>query len=103
MSLIRVNGGEPGDAKREYVEFWADMMPTVATAVVESFETSKMRHPTDAEARDRTDYAKKLVDQLRVDFGWSRQRIRDHIGIALRAKLAGLELDLSTLGARVVW
>lgn len=103
MSLIRVNGGEPGDAKREYIDFWAVMMPAVAEAVMDSFRTSKMRHPTAAETRARTDFAKKLVDELRQDFGWSRQRIRDHLDIALRAKLSGLELDLATLGARVAW
>jgi hypothetical protein len=103
MSLIRVNDVGRADIKREYEEFWTEMKPYVADAVEKSFLTAKMSNPTMSEIKSRSNLAKRLVDQLRHEFRWSKQRIRDNISMLLRAELIGIKIDLSSLDQRGSW
>lgn len=93
------------EKRRAYRDFWVEMMPHVGNVVVESFvsQESGMRNPTMAEVKERTEFCKRLVDELRNDFQWSAQRIRDNLGVVLRAKLAGIELPLEKMAQRITW
>jgi len=105
-ALIRVNGGSGRpDAKREYREFWADMYPVVVVVVEASLmnAVTLVRDPTSAIVKERVEMAKKIVDEMRQDFHWSKTRIRDNLAIVLRSRLAGLAVDMDTLGKRSSW
>ncbi len=85
--------------------FWDEMNPVVAVVVESTFShvSTGVRHITTAEVKNRTNMARDLVDNMRRDFGWSKARIRDNLAIALRSKLAGLVVDLDSLGRRGSW
>ena len=85
--------------------FWDEMMPVVAVVVESTFahDSTTVRHITTSVVKERTLMAKNLVDTMRQDFGWSRTRIRDNLAVALRSQLAGLVVDLDTLGRRGSW
>jgi len=103
-TLIKVNETlSKRDKRRLYTAFWKHMMPVVADAVVDSYASASMREPTRREVMERTELAKKMVDQLRWEFGWSTFRIRDHLGYLLRAKLAGIELPIGRMLGRSTW
>lgn len=93
------------EVRREQANFWERMKPYVANVVVASFagDEGGMRNPTMAEVKERTEFCKRLVDELRNDMHWSFQRIRDHLPIVLRARLAGVELPLERMAARITW
>jgi hypothetical protein len=101
--LIRVNDWSTPERKREYAQFWADILPVIVYTVEDSFFNRGMKNPTQAEVKHRTEVAKELVGAMRFEFGWSRQRIRDNLKIALDAKIAGLAVDLDVLGKRNTW
>lgn len=103
MTLIKVADWGPSDAKREYKRFWEWIMPHVGRVVEASFIQNGMRHPTRSAIIERVDVCKALVNELRFDLKWSRQRILDHLPIALRCRLSGIHLDLERLGRRATW
>lgn len=90
---------------RAHAAFLTKLKPFVATVVIESFcsDDGSMRNPTRNALVERTDYVKKLVDELRLEHGWSYQRIRDHLAYILRCRLIGLELPLNRLLSRSSW
>lgn len=106
-ALIKVNHESPEDKKRDYALWWGEMFPYVVVAVEDSFLRGKdqgaMRTPTRAEVKERSNICKDLVEFLRQEKGWSKMRIRDHLSMLLRAKLAGIEVDYDSLDARVSW
>jgi hypothetical protein len=89
MVLGKVNDIGPGDRKRAYAAFWAEMMAHVVRAVEMSFIEANMTTPTHSEAKHRVELAKKLVDECRNDLKWSKQRIAAELPRLLRAKLIG--------------
>jgi len=104
--LIQIKQGwGPSDERRAYREFWVEMHPIVTMVVEGSFMhgSTGMRNVTKAEVAERVALCKALVDEMRRDFRWSKQRIRDNLSLALRTKLAGLVPDLDTLGKRASW
>ena len=100
---FRISDWGPGDRKREVAKFWEETMPVVVEAVEQSFFKRGLRHPTLEETKTRTRIAMDLVKAMRWDFGFSKQRIRDQLPVALDAKIAGLALDLDLLGKRRAW
>jgi hypothetical protein len=89
MVLGKVNPIGPGDKKRAYAAFWAEMMPHVVHSVEASFFEANMRNPTHAEVKHRVELAKKLVDECRNDLKWSKQEIIARLPALLRSKLVG--------------
>ena len=104
--LIRIGDSlSPSEKKAAYREFWVEMYPPVAEIVLKSFANKEtgMREPTQSEIRHRVEFCKKLVDELRKDHGWSKMRIKDNLAYVLRARLAGIHIDLAALGQRSTW
>ena len=93
------------ETRRDYDAFWHEMMPCVADTVIRSFMGANggMRSPSMSEVKERTEFCKKLVDELRKDLGWGKARIRDHLPVVLRARLAGIEIPLEKLSRRATW
>lgn len=89
MVLGKVNPIGPGDRKRAYVAFWAEMLPHVVYAVERSFREANMVSPTMDEQKRRVNLAKKLVDECRNDLKWSKQEIIARLPAILRSKLIG--------------
>lgn len=102
-TLIKVNDWSREDARREYLAFWNEMKVVVALTVRASFAKAKMRNPTFTEIKHRTDVAKTLVDEMRQDLKWSKQRITDLLPLALDARIVGLAFDLDALARRGTW
>jgi len=101
-AYIKTNEGwGRSDEVRAYKEFWDEMMPTVANVVTNSFEEGQcpVSHVTGTEVKHRTNLAKDLVELMRKEFVWSKQRIRDNLALALRMRLNGMVVDLDSLGA----
>lgn len=103
MTLIKVADWGPSDAKREYRDFWKEMLPKVAIVVERSFIQNGMRHPTRAAIVERVDVCKAIVNELRYDLKWSKQRIIDHLPVILRCRLSGIALNLEAIGRRATW
>ncbi len=101
--LIKVPDWDYNDAKREMLAFWREMSPVVVRAVEQSFVQAKMRNPVASEVSRRVTAAKRLIEVMRRDLGWSKQRIAATLGLALDAQLAGLALDLEALGRRATY
>lgn len=101
---ILVEDFSPADARRERAQFWVDVAPKVADAVAATFVgDGAMRRPTMSEVRRRTTLAHEVVKHLRFELQWSRQRIEDNLETILRARLAGLAVDVQALGKRGSW
>ena len=95
--------GSLTDYRTNYQIFWSEMVPFVADVVEKSFITEGMRNPTFSEVKRRTDMLKSIVDQLKHEFGWSKQRIRDNMALIFRCKLIGLDLDIDAMNKRGSW
>lgn len=89
MVLGKVNPDGPGDVKRAYIAFWAEMMVHVVRAVEASYLEANMTNPTASECKHRVLMAKKLVDECRNDLKWSKQKIVAELPRLIRAKLHG--------------
>jgi hypothetical protein len=100
MVGIRVNDFGRGDAKREYIAFWEWMYPHLGRAVIASFEEANMTNPTQAEMKDRITKAKRMVDELRNDLKWSKQRIAAELPRLLRERLLGIKDGIDKAVAR---
>jgi len=87
------------ELEEDYKLFWDEMKPYVAVAVEESFSgDGSMDTVSKAEVNRRVKIATDLVHMLRREGRWSKFRIRDNIGMILRAKISGIELDLNEVG-----
>ena len=101
--LIRVSDWDHHDAKRELMAFWTEMSPIVVRAVEQSFVRAQMRNPVRTEVRRRITVAKGLVEVMRRELKWSKQRIAAILPLALDANLAGIAVDLEALGQRAMY
>lgn len=101
--LIKSQGWNSYDQKREYAVFMAELHPHMVKAVERSFLVAKMMVPTAKEVKRRCDIAIKLIKEMRFGHKWSRPRIRDNLSDYLSLKLMGLEVDLTRADRRGSW
>jgi len=92
MSAVIVKDGEASSRKvldmfpRESI---IQLVRAITKTIGESYESHKMRNPTEAETRRRFNLIMKNVIELRGDRKWGVQRICDTLGDILRSELNG--------------
>ncbi len=107
MAHIQVSTDNKTEVAQDYARFWAEITPYIVKAVEESFLSgaAPVRRLTQSEGKRRTEMAIELVKEMRYGMPapWSKFRIRDTIGQALRLELVGLKVNLESLNRRSSW